>query len=70
MISVLSFRKADGRTETIGIESNGINLVTKIQDAVTRLVDYKTLQKKSEFKVCDHGHLTLESDEFIVNVAY
>lgn len=70
MINVLSFRKTDGRTETISIESNGINLVTKIQDAVTRLVDFKSLEKKSEFKVCGHGHVSYESEEFIVNVTY
>lgn len=39
MITVLSFRKSDGRTETISIQSNGINLATMIQDAITRLVD-------------------------------
>ena len=70
MITVLSFRKSDGRTETISIQSNGINLATMIQDAVTRLVDFKTLNKTSEVKAGDHGHLTYESEEFIVNATY
>jgi hypothetical protein len=70
MITVLSFRKSDGRTETISIQSNGINLATMIQDAVTRLVDFKMLNKKSEVKAGDHGHLTYESEEFIVNATY
>lgn len=70
MITVLSFRKSDGRTETISIQSNGINLATMIQDAVTRLVDFKTLNKKSEVKAGDHGHLAYESEEFIVNATY
>lgn len=70
MITVLSFRKSDGRTETISIQSNGINLATMIQDAVTRLVDFKMLNKKSEVKAVDHGHLTYESEEFIVNATY
>lgn len=70
MITVLSFRKSDGRTETISIQSNGINLATMIQDAVTRLVDFKTLNKKSEVKAGGHGHLTYESEEFIVNATY
>ena len=70
MITVLSFRKSDGRTETISIQSNGINLATMIQDAITRLVDFKTLSKKSEVKAGDHGHLTYESEEFIVNATY
>ena len=70
MITVLSFRKSDGRTETISIQSNGINLATMIQDAVTRLVDFKTLNKKSEVKAGDQVHLTDESEESIVNATY
>ena len=70
MITVLSFRKSDGRTETISIQSNGINLATMIQDAITRLVDFKALNKKSEVKAGDHGYLTYESEEFIVNATY
>lgn len=66
MIKVLTYRKRDGRSEFICVDSDGVNTDIKIQDAISRLVDYKSLECTLKLeRMRDY-----ESEEYLVRVTF
>lgn len=59
-VKVFAYRKSDGRSSLLDLESDGITREVCIQDAVSRLVDFKSLKRVSGSPV------GFESGEWIV----